>query len=207
MAVCCLALLFSCCWVCSSCLLLAVLFLTSCRSALSPAVGPLSPAAVALVTSCRSALVTSCRSALLASCLLDHPTLSLLTSREYSSVLLRLLGVVVCLSVTPCATLSWFSMNSLLADCSLAYRVLTQMLCVVRWTDQPSRTPPSCLGDQPEYGCERVSRVLLRRPGCTPAKASRAEIGAPALLPQPLLRWPCASWSVNTSRCRHARFD
>ena len=61
---------------------------TSCRPALSPAVGPLFPAVVALVTSCRSPLFTRSGSALLASCLLDHPFMGLLTTRKYSSVLL-----------------------------------------------------------------------------------------------------------------------
>ena len=62
-------------------------------------------------TRCGSALVASCGSALLASCLLDHPTLSLLTSHEYSSALLR-----SCLSITSCVTLSWRSMNCLVAN-------------------------------------------------------------------------------------------
>ena len=73
-----------------------------------------SPAlAVLFLTSCRSALFTRCGSVLLASCPLDHPTLSLLTSRNNLSALLRtcLTFSSVCLSVflpvTPCATFSW----------------------------------------------------------------------------------------------------
>ena len=58
--------------------------------------------------------------------------------------------------------------------------------------------------DQPEHGCNHASRFLLRPLGVRPAKASRAEISASALLPQPPLRWPCVSWSVDTSQRRLA---
>ena len=75
-------------------------------------------------------------------------------------MLLRLLDVLVCLSVTPCATLSWFSMSSLLANCSLVYSMLTHVLRVVCWTDQSLCTSLSCSGDQPERGHERASRVF-----------------------------------------------
>ena len=106
-------------------LLLGMLFLTSCRSALPPAVGPLFPAVVALVTSCKSALFTRCGSALLASYLLDHPIRSLLILSKYSSVLLR-----SCLSITPSVTLSWRSMNCLVANCSLVCTACSLTCCV-----------------------------------------------------------------------------
>ena len=48
--------------------------------------------------------------------------------------------------------------------------MLTNVLRVVCWTDQPSRTTPSCSAYQLEYGCECASRVLLRRPGLLPPK-------------------------------------
>ena len=81
----------------------------------------------------------------------------------------------------------------------------THLLRVVCWT-QPSRTSPSCSGDQPEYGYERASLVLLWPLSPDHPKASRAEINTPAHL-QPPLRWPGASWSVGTSRLRHACTD
>ena len=80
-------------------LLLSMLFLASCGSALSR-------------RGC------SCY-ALLVSCLVDHPTLSLLTSRKYSSAPLW-----SCLSITPCVTLSWRSIKCLVANSSLVYCTL-----------------------------------------------------------------------------------
>ena len=79
---------------------------------------------------------------------------------EHSSVLLRLLDVLVCLSVTPCATLSWFSMSSLLGNCSLVYSMLTHVLRVVCWIGQSLCTSLSCSGDEPGRGHERASRVF-----------------------------------------------
>ena len=76
-----------------------------------------------------------------------------------------LVCLLVCLSVTPCATFSWCSMSCPLANCSLVYSMLTHVLRVVCWT-----ASPSCSRGQPEYGCERASRVLLWPPGRDPAK-------------------------------------
>ena len=118
-----------------------MLFPTSCRSAHSRRGCSFLPAASPLISPAVGPLFCT-------SCLLDHPTRSLLTSREYSSVLLRLLDVLVCLSLTPCATLSRFSMSSLLANCSLVHSMLTHVLRVVCWTDQSLWTSLSCSGDQ-----------------------------------------------------------
>ena len=72
----------------------------------------------------QSAPFTRCGSALLGSYLLDHPFLSLLTLRKYSSVLLR-----SCVSITPCVSLSWRSTNCLVANCSLVCTACTLMCC------------------------------------------------------------------------------
>ena len=59
-----------------------------------------------------------------------------------------------------------------LANCSLVCSMLTHVLRVVCWTDQPLFfTSPSCSAGQPEYGCERASLVLLWPLGRDPAKA------------------------------------
>ena len=171
-----LALRFPCCCVCSSRLLLAVLFLTSCRSAL-----------------------TRCGSALLASYLLDHLVLSLLTCASIRRCCCGCLTfLAVCLSA--CATFSWLSVDSLLANCSLVYSMLTHVLRVVCWTDQYLCTSLSVSGDQPERGRERASRVFcFGLWGRLSPKLSRAEIGTPAL---PMLRpppcWSCArgQWAL-----------
>ena len=80
--------------------------------------------------------------------------------------LLGLLGTSRCtrLSVASCTTFS-------LVNCSLVCSMLTHVLRVVCWTDQPSRTSLSCPGDQPECGCERASLVLLWPLGRHPAKS------------------------------------
>ena len=141
----------------------------------------------------------------------------LLTSREYLSALLRscLTFSSVCLSVC----LSRLARHSQGSPGTLCWRTVrfvynTLQMCCAWFACLTSTTPPictgsscmlpSCSGDQPESGCNHASRVLLRPPGVRPAEASRAEISAPALLPQPPLRWPCVSRSVDTTRRRHA---
>ena len=185
---------------------------------------------VALVTSCRSALFTRCGAAFSrrgCSCYqlwvrsfhplwvrssgFLSPGSSNAESADFAQELVGaaavLFDVLVCLSVC----------LSRLARHPHVFRFVfcTLQTCCAWIAGPTSTTPPIrsgsscklpfCSGDQPEHGCNHASRVLLRPPGVRPAKASRAEISAPALLPPPL-RWPCVSWSVDTSRCKHACF-
>ena len=62
-------------------------------------------------------------------------SLSLLTSRKHLSVLLR-----SCLSITPCVTISWRSMNCMLANCSLVY--CTLHTCCAWFAGLTNTTPP-----------------------------------------------------------------
>ena len=98
------------------------------------------------------------------------------------------------LTVAPCTTFSWRSMSCVVANCSL--------------TDVPPRaargfafTSKSCLGPLAEgLSVDTIVAVFcfgLR--GRLPPALS--------LFPQLLLWWPCASWSVGTSRLRHACTD
>ena len=95
--------------------------------------------------------------------------LNLLASRWYSpsSVLLPAAcrsRLSACPSVCHALrdVLSWCSMSCSVANCSSVYSMLTHAPRVVCWTDQPLFfTSPSCSGGQPEYGCERASRVLF----------------------------------------------
>ena len=66
----------------------------------------------------------------------------------------------------------------------------------------------SCNARGLECGYDHASLVLLWPLGRDPAKAPRAELSKCALaLLQPLLHCPRASWSVGTSRLRHACTD
>ena len=75
--------------------------------------------AVLFLTSCRSALFTRCGSVLLASCLLDHPTLCLLTSRKYLSALLQ-----TCLTFSSVCLSACHALRDILMDASDVLRMV-----------------------------------------------------------------------------------
>ena len=88
--------------------------------------------------------------------------------------------------------------------------------CAARGGSQRSAAPVRCVHVASLHQASGLSvgRSYFTRSasasGAPPAGAessrllSRAEIGTPALSLQPPLRWPRASWSVGTSRHRHA---
>ena len=113
-----------------------------------------------------------------------------------------LVCLLVCLSVTPCATFSWRPVSCLVAHCSHVYSMLTHVLCVTSLCSA-RRRPALVISLSTDAS---VLRVFCFGLGVHPAKAFQAEISAPALLPQPPLRWPCASWSIkhsSTQTCLH----
>ena len=132
----------------------------------SPAVGPLFSPAVGLV-----------------SCLVDHPALSLLTSRKYSSALFW-----SCLSITLCVTLSWRTMKCLVANCSLVYCTL---LTHFAWFAGLSRSTPPI-----RTGSSLASPLLLRS---ALAEGSSPSSGFTRAWVQPCFTW-FASASRRTSR-------
>ena len=57
------------------------------------------------------------------------------------------------------------------------------------------------------WWCSAWAPGVHSHQSCVDSTPEQSSAAALSLFPQPLLRWPCASWSVGTSRLRHACTD
>ena len=207
----------------SSCLLLPLPFLASCRSA--------------FFTRCGSALPRrgcSCYQLWVRSFGFLSPGSSYAESADFAQVLIGAAAVLFVHHALRDVVMAFHELHGCELFAHVVLRTLLYVLRVVCWTDQHHCSHPpraaregvtlglkcsgfaptsfSCSGGQPEHEHDRVARVSLRPRVRIPPKLSHFDSWtelcscAPALL-QPLLRWPCASWSVGTSRHRHTCID